>query len=105
MDILSFLVPNPEPSVVAEPRQGSFDHPAVASQLLAGVDVLAGDPDLDPVLGKSRSVSGKTQRLCRREASEGVSGTAPWPSNRSDSVDPLFEDGRVVSIASGETKR
>ena len=47
VDVLPTLVADREPAEVAEPGQRAFDHPAVAAQARAGVDALAGDPDLD----------------------------------------------------------
>jgi hypothetical protein len=52
MDIRPPLIPDGQPPVAVQPRQGPFDDPAVPTQLLAGVDPLAGNPDLDPAPGQ-----------------------------------------------------
>jgi hypothetical protein len=47
MDIEATFVPNRQPPVAIEPRQGALDHPAVPTQARAGVDAFAGDAHLD----------------------------------------------------------
>lgn len=110
MDVLSLLVPNSEPPVVAEPRQGPFDHPAVASQLLAGVDPLAGDPltgdaNFDPALHQGHSASRNVVGLVGVKLPRALPGPASRPLNRSDSVDQFLEDSRAQGVCSGNTKR
>ncbi len=42
IEVRAPLVPDRQPPVPIEPRERSFDHPAVAAQALAGVDPLPG---------------------------------------------------------------
>jgi hypothetical protein len=42
------FVADGEASVSSQPRDRSFDHPAMSAELLAGLDTFAGDPYLDP---------------------------------------------------------
>lgn len=104
MDVSSLFIPDLEPPVVAKPRQGSFDHPAVSAQLLAGVDALASDADLNSALGEHRSTPGDIVGLVGMELLRALSRSASWPSNGPDFVDQLFEDGRVVGVGSSEAK-
>jgi len=90
---------------VAEPRQGPFDDPAVPTQLLAGVDALAGDADFNPTLRQGRSASGNVVSLVSMKFCRSLSGSTSGATNRTDSVDQLLKDGCIVGIGSSETER
>src|SRR4051794_21782523 len=47
MDVSAGFIAHAEPAKLVEPGQGALHHPAMAPQLLTGVEALAGDADLD----------------------------------------------------------
>ncbi len=110
MDILSLLIPNSEPSVAPEPRQGPFNHPAVAPQLLTGAvptgaDALTGDADLNPALGQGHSALWNIVSLVSTKFCRSLSGSASGPADRPDSVNQIFEEGWAQGVGSGEMTR
>lgn len=105
MNVFSLLIPNAEPPVLAEPRQGPFDHPVVPTQLLAGVGALSGDPALNPALGEGCSASRNVVRLVGVKRHGALPGAASGPPNRTSPVDQLLKDGCVVGTGSSDAER
>ena len=94
------LVAHQEAPVAVQPGKAAFDHPAVASKPLAGLDAAAGDPRGDAPAAESGAVA--TGRVPQVRVQ--FTGPSPRPaaaSTRRDSTVPSFTLAAVLRVASG----
>lgn len=102
IEVRAPLVPDRQPSVPIEPRQGPFDHPAVAAQALAGVGPPPGDADLDPAPVQQASATRDVVGLVGMELGGPFPPLARRLGNQGHGIKQLLEDGAVVAVRLGQ---
>ena len=105
MDVATTLVADGESAVTGEPGEGALDHPAMAPELLAGLDTLAGDAAADAASVEVPSAAGDIVRLVSVELQRSLTWSArptAWAEDRRDVVDEVLEEPRVVRVRGRE---
>src|SRR5918995_155554 len=98
MDVVAPLIADREPPELPQPRQGPLDHPAMATQPLAGIHTLAGDADLDVALVQEAAAARDVVRLVSMQLDRTGAGAAAPPLDGRNAVDHGFEDGAVMTV-------
>jgi len=102
MDVCPPLIADRQPPVPMEPGQGPLDHPAVATQLLAGLDPLARDPDLDPAAVQEAAAAGDVIGLVGMELGWPFAALPRGLGDRGHGLDQVLEDDAVVAVRAGQ---
>lgn len=89
MDVSSVLVADLQAPEAVEPGERSFDHPAVASQAVLGLDTTAGDAGDDPALAQGQTEVTVVVTLVGMELVRSATGVSP-------KSDPIDLDWRVT---------
>jgi hypothetical protein len=105
VNVVTALVANRQTAILAEPRQGAFNHPAVTPKALLGFDADASNPTENPFAVQVATATAHVVALVRVEFVGAFAGTAPGTFDRRDGLDQLFEDGLVRDIGGGEEDR
>jgi hypothetical protein len=107
MDIATSLVADGESAVAGEPGERPLDHPAMATELLTGLDDFASDATADAALTQVLAAAGDVVRLVGVELQRALA-RSPWPAarpeDRRDVVDEVLEEPRVVRVRRREAE-
>jgi hypothetical protein len=102
MDVSQAFVADSEPTEPVEPGEGALDDPAVAAQLLAGVDPPSSDAADDAAAVQIGTTPWEVVALVSVQLVRALT----WPTtpalDRRDGLDQVFQDPRVVDVGSGE---
>jgi hypothetical protein len=105
MDILPPLIPDRETPELPQPGQGPLHHPAVATQLLTGLDALVRNADHDVPPGQGPTAAGDVIGFVSVQldgSSPSLSARAP---DRRDAVYHLLEHSAVVAVGPSQVTR
>ena len=84
MDVRPAFIPEGQASVACQPREGPFDHPAVATKPLTGVSFLARDPDRDATPGQGLAATWDGIGRVGMQLGRALPGSASRSSDRLD---------------------
>jgi hypothetical protein len=98
MDIGPTLVADGEPPEAIEPGQGAFHHPAVPTQALARLDLLASNADLDVAFRQRLPAARDIIGLVGMPLVRPLTPTSVGLSNPGHGVEEVLEDYRIVTI-------
>jgi hypothetical protein len=104
MDVLTPLVPNGEAAELVEPREGAFDHPAMATKSSAGLDALAGDAHLDATAMQELTTARDVVRLVRVHLVWTLARPTARAFDGRNRVDQFLEDDAVVAVGAGDER-
>ena len=105
MDICSSFVSDLQPLVAVQPRVRTFDHPAMAAELLLRLNAFAGDPRCDsPSAQRSLVLLRRVPLVCVQFV-RALAGPACRTSNRPDRVDRLLKHRRLVDVGGRQEDR
>jgi hypothetical protein len=105
VDVGATLVADGQAAELVEPGQGPLDHPAMASQLLARLDPLAGDPAADATASQSLATATGVVSLIGVKFVGPLARCTPGPPDAGDAIDQFLEDGAVVDIGRRDPQR
>lgn len=102
------FVAHQEAAVAVQPGEGALDHPAVAPQLLAGLDAPAGDARGDMAAAQQAAVLCGIVALVSVQFARSAAGPTPastrWPQGR-ERIDEALQDGALVDVGGGDEQR
>jgi len=97
------FVADGEATAAVEPGDSALDHPAMAAELGAGLDALAGDAAEDAPASEGGAASSAVVRLVGVElAGSDARATGARPLDRLDALQQVLEDGAVADVGGGE---
>jgi hypothetical protein len=101
-DVEALLVADCHPAEAAEPGQGAFYHPAMASQPLGAVDAAPGHTRLDAAPAQRSSAVRYALALTAGVIGGAPRGPADAMADRRHGIDQFFEQAAVVDVCCGE---
>ena len=100
MDVISALVAHLQPSEAVQSRQGSFDGPPVAPQLLTGFDAPPSYPSRYAPLPQGFAASRKVISLIGVQLLGAFARASTRPLDGLDGIHGLFQEPGVVDVGS-----
>ena len=98
VDVGPPFIADRQPSEAPQPGQRAFDHPAVATQLLATLDPLARNPDLDVPAGQRLATARDVIGLVRVQLGWSFAWTTTRAFDWLDGVDQGLEVDTVMTV-------
>ena len=98
MDLCSTLIADGQAPELIQPGERALDDPAVASQPLAGVFPLAGDPDADAATAQETAAAWDVIRLVGMQLDGTLASLTTGTRDRRKRIDQLLEDGAVMPV-------
>lgn len=92
------FITNRQSPETPQPGQCSLDHPAIAAQLLAALDALAGNADLDGALRQRLSTARDVIGLVRMQLRRSLPWTATRAFDRLDSIQQRLKVDAVMAV-------
>src|SRR5688500_10245796 len=106
MEVGVALVAEGEASETVEPGDGALDDPAVAAELGAGLDALAGDAADDAPTSEVGTAAATIVRFVGVELAGPRARAAGPPSlDRVDTLQDVLEDDAIVDVGGGQEDR
>lgn len=104
MNVHAPFIADRQAAIPIEPRERSFDHPAVATQALAGVNSLARNPHLDVAAMQEATAARDVVRLVGMEFGRSFAPSPRGLCDRRHSVDQFLEHHAVVAVRPGQQR-
>ena len=99
------LVAHDQPPVLGQPRQRALDDPAMAAELLAGVDTPTRDARCDTALAAGIAAAVKVIPLITMELVRALARAAPESFDGPHRVEQRLQQARIVPVGRAEQGR
>jgi len=102
MEVRAPLIADGQPPVPVKPREGAFNHPAMATQSVVGVDPLARDVHLDVATAQEAAAAGDVVRFVGMDLGGATPTSMPSCANRGNRVEQRFEQDTVMAMRAAQ---